>query len=194
MVGIFKKIKTSINKKLTARRTEKQQQIERQKRIDEQNRNAELNRKRIEEFSRHAEQVQIVVKEVYENSSGLKEIARVLKDPKITQASCKKAFDDVSEGIKRKYGLRFEFAEPGFVQKKTKQPGNYATYDIDTKTFIMEKIPHPQDSRYIDWHHMLRELRHEYGYFLLLKKYGSRENIPKVGNIYATHMLDELHY
>jgi len=91
MVGIFKKIKTSINKKLTARRTEKQQQIERQKRIDEQNRNAELNRKRIEEFSRHAEQVQIVVKEVYENSSGLKEIARVLKDPKITQASCKKA-------------------------------------------------------------------------------------------------------
>ena len=83
MAGIFKKIKTSINKKLTDRRKEKQQQIERQKRIDEQNRNAELNRKRIEEFSRHAEQVQIVVKEVYENSSGLKEIARVLKDPKV---------------------------------------------------------------------------------------------------------------
>jgi len=196
MAGIFKKIKSKVNNLIDTktRKSEKQQQFERQKRIEEQNRNAELSRKRNEEFSRHAEQVQKVVREVYDNSSGLKEIARVLRDSKITQESCKRAFDNVLEGIKRKYGLRFEFVEPGFVQRMTKQPGNYATYRIETRTVIMEKIPHPQNPKYIDWHHMLRELRHEYGYFLLLKKYGSRENIPWVGNLAATHMLDELHY
>ena len=54
-------------------------------------------------------------------------------------------------------------------------------------------IPHPEEPKQIDWNHMLRELRHEYGYFLLLGKYGSREKIPKVGIISATHMLDQLH-
>jgi len=57
----------------------------------------------------------------------------------------------------------------------------------------MEMIPHPEEPKQIDWNHMLRELRHEYGYFLLLGKYGSREKIPKVGIISATHMLDQLH-
>jgi len=185
MAGTFRKIKTSINKKILEKKIEKQrqkekqqQQLEKQKKIEEQNRNAELNKKRIEEWSRKTKQIEIVVKDIYDKSSGLKEIAKTLRNPNKTQASCKRTFDIVSEGIRRKYGLRFEFVEPGVVQTLTKQPGNYATYKIETKTVIMENIPHPEDPRYIDWHHMLKELRHEYGYFLLLGRYGSREKIP----------------
>jgi type I site-specific restriction endonuclease len=189
MAKILKKIKEITNKKLADKRLEKQ----RQKKIEEQNRNAEENRKKLAEFSRRAEEIQRVVKKVYENSSGLREISRTLRDPKITQRSCKNAFDVVSEGIRQKYGLRFEFAEPGVVQALTNQPGNYATYNLRTKTFVMEKIPHPEDPRQINWYHMLKELRHEYGYFLLLKEYGSRDNIPWVGNLAATHLLDQMH-
>jgi hypothetical protein len=194
MSGMFKKIKASLNRKIIEKKTEKQQQLERQKRIEEQNKVAEQNRLRLEEFSRKVEQVQKIIKEVYDKSSGLQEISKTLRDPNKTQTSCRKTFEQVSEGIKRKYGLTFAFVEPGFVQDLTKSPGNYSTYRIETKTVIMEKIPHPQDSRQIDWNHMLKELKHEYGYFLLLGKYGSRENIPWVGNRAATHMLDELHY
>ena len=58
---------------------------------------------------------------------------------------------------------------------------------------MMEKLPQKANPKEIDWEHMLRELRHEYGYFLLLKEYGSRDNIPWIGNRAATHLLDQMH-
>jgi len=149
--------------------------------------------KPVDDFLIRVQQTHSVVKEIYAHSSGLKAISKTLRDPKKTQESCKKTFDIVSQGIEKKYGLKVKFVEPTVVQIMTTVPGNYATYDIKNKTIIMEKIQHPKDIKQIDWYHMLRELRHEYGYFLLLEKYGGRANFPDIGAIRITKMLDDMH-
>lgn len=207
MTRIFSKIKNVAARKLANRRSkknrqqEKLQEIERQKKLVAKKKRIAEQKKVIEKsrvstsdlFLRKLDAVQKVNKRIFDNSEGLKAISRTLRHPNMTQRSCYDAFTKVSAGITRKYGLRFEMVEPGVVQALTRQAGNYATYDIKTKTFIMERIPHPENPKQINWHHMLRELQHEYGYFLLLQKYGSRENIPKVGVLHATHLLDQMH-
>ena len=58
---------------------------------------------------------------------------------------------------------------------------------------MMEKLPMKKNHAQVDYIEMLKELQHEYGAFLLSKKYGGKDNIPQVGNLWATHYLDKMH-
>ncbi len=196
MVGIFKRLKTTINEKLTKSRnkkSEKQQQLERQKRIEEQNRNAEDYKLKTNEFLSRVEETRKVVRNIYKGSTALRLMSNTLRDPKITQEGCKKVFFDAIRGIKLKYDLKFEFVDYGVVQKLKKDPGNYSTYLVEKKTILMEKLPRKDNPQKADYEHMLRELRHEYGYFLLLEKYGSIKNFPDTGIMKITKLLDDMH-
>lgn len=138
------------------------------------------------------------VKKIYDKSTGLKAMAVTLKNakkinnPNQIQNECKKTFLAVKDGIQKKYGAKFEIVEYGSIQSQTNTPGNYATYNQYTNTFLFERIPFKGNPDYPDYLHLLKELRHEYGAFLLIKEYGSKENIPKIGNLWATHVLDSI--
>jgi len=131
------------------------------------------------------------VEEIFNKSTALQYIARTQKKAR-TIAEFKNAFLKAKVGIERKYNLKISLVESGMVQKITKSIGNKATYLEKERQILIEKIYLSGNPTEINYKEILLELQHEYGAFLLSKKYGSKNNIPKIGNRWATHILDGL--
>lgn len=131
------------------------------------------------------------VNEIYEGSSGLKAISNMLNKPNRTAAEVDDLVRNLSAGIERKYGVKIRFVDndvnvPNLDRWSPGARGNYGTWDEAGKTIWFRR------EVFNDTDQLLRELGHEYGAVLLGERYGGKGQIPKVGIMWSTHLLDDL--